>query len=118
VKGMPALYPVCEIDEIDVGGSLGFSIATKRGQEDIFLLRTAQSVLAYRNSCPHTGGPLDWVPNQFLNLDGDLIQCATHAALFRIGDGMCVRGPCAGQRLQALRLDVSDGFVSVELDFD
>ena len=83
--------------------------------EDIFLVRTPAGVVAYRNSCPHTGGPLDWVPDRFLNLDGDLIQCATHDALFRIDDGVCIKGPCAGQSLQAVSVEVAQGQVLVEV---
>jgi nitrite reductase/ring-hydroxylating ferredoxin subunit len=73
-------------------------------------------VFGYENSCPHTGGPLDWVPDQFLNLEGNLIQCATHDALFSIEDGLCLKGPCAGQSLHALAVEVDADRVSVILD--
>lgn len=43
-----------------------------------------------------------------LDLDGCYIQCATHDARFRIHDGYCVAGPCAGERLRALRLRVTE----------
>ena len=107
---------LCKLDEIPVSGSRGFSIATPDGAEDIFLVRASAGVVGYRNSCPHTGGPLDWVPDQFLNLDGDLIQCATHDAQFRINDGFCVKGPCAGLSLKAVVVEVSGEEVSVIVD--
>jgi nitrite reductase/ring-hydroxylating ferredoxin subunit len=100
-------YELCGADQIPVGASRGFSIATSTGPKDIFVVRTAAGVVAYRNHCPHTGGPLDWVPDQFLNPEGDLVQCATHHALFRIEDGLCVRGPCAGRSLRPVRLEVA-----------
>lgn len=62
----------------------------------------------YLNACPHTGGPLDWVPGRFLNAEGDLIQCSTHGALFRIEDGFCVAGPCAGASLTPVSLKIQD----------
>ncbi|MEE8263379.1 MAG: Rieske (2Fe-2S) protein, partial [Gammaproteobacteria bacterium] len=40
-----------------------------------------------------------WVPDQFLDETGNLLQCATHGALFRIEDGFCVAGPCTGASL-------------------
>lgn len=83
---------------------------------DLFLVRKGQHVYAYRNSCPHTGGPLDWVPDQFLNREGDLIQCATHDALFQIESGLCVSGPCSGERLTAVRVAIADGAVWLEAD--
>jgi nitrite reductase/ring-hydroxylating ferredoxin subunit len=97
-------------------GSRGFSVAVPEGVRDIFLVRKGARVFAYRNSCPHTGGPLDWVPDQFLTLAGDLIQCATHDALFSIEDGLCVKGPCAGQSLSALTVHVEGDRVSVVLN--
>jgi len=54
---------------------------------------------------------LNWVPDQFLDLTGDYIQCATHDALFRIADGVCVYGPSAGDRLTPLPTAVEAGEV-------
>lgn len=109
-------FEICRIDEIPLRGSRGFSVTTAGNIEDFFLVRMPSGVVAYRNSCPHTGGPLDWVPDQFLNLDGDLIQCATHDALFRIEDGACVKGPCAGRSLTAIPVEIEGQRVSVILD--
>jgi nitrite reductase/ring-hydroxylating ferredoxin subunit len=111
-------YKLCQLEEFPPGSSRGFTVVTPDGTEDIFLVRASACIVAYRNSCPHTGGPLDWVPDQFLSLDGDLIQCATHDALFRIDDGVCVKGPCTGQSLQAITVEVEGKQVSVILDKD
>jgi nitrite reductase/ring-hydroxylating ferredoxin subunit len=109
-------FELCHIDEIPLRGSRGFSVTTAGNVEDLFLVRLPSGVVAYRNSCPHTGGPLDWVPDQFLNLDGNLIQCATHDALFRIEDGACVKGPCVGRSLTAIPVKIERQRVSVILD--
>ena len=66
---------------------------------DILVVRRGTHVYGYHNNCPHTGGPLNWVPDQFFDLTGEYIQCATHGALFRIADGVCEYGPCDGDRL-------------------
>lgn len=107
------VFGLCRLSEIPAGSSRGFSLSAPAVREDIFLVRTLAGIYAYRNSCPHTGGPLDWVPDRFLNLDGNLIQCATHDALFRIEDGLCVKGPCAGRSLCAVAVEVSGEWVSV-----
>jgi nitrite reductase/ring-hydroxylating ferredoxin subunit len=51
------------------------------------------------------------LPDQFLDIDGGFIQCSVHGALFQIENGFCVRGPCAGQSLQPVALEISDGQV-------
>jgi nitrite reductase/ring-hydroxylating ferredoxin subunit len=56
------------------------------------------------------------MPDQFLNLDKDYIQCATHAALFRIEDGRCVAGPCRGDVLNALPLAVDKGEIFLDAE--
>ena len=100
---------LCRLDEIPAPGSKGFAFGAGAGRRDIFVVRDAGRVYAYDNSCPHTGGPLDWTPDRFLSLDKRLILCATHGALFRVRDGACVGGPCVGRSLAAVRISIVDG---------
>ena len=83
---------------------------------DVFVVRQGAQVFGYLNSCPHTGGPLDWVPGQFLNLDKDYIQCATHDALFQLHDGECVAGPCKGDSLATVPVSIEAGDVVMWMD--
>ena len=75
------------------------------------MLRRDHGVFAYRNSCPHRGTPLDWHPDRFLDASGQLILCATHGAMFRIADGFCVSGPCAGASLAAVGIEIHGGTI-------
>ena len=102
---------LCRLDELPDPGSKAFMVEGDQGPEEIFLVRRGQGVFAYRNQCPHTGGPLDWMPDQFLDLDKRHIQCATHDARFRIEDGFCLIGPCAGQVLESVPVRVEAGRV-------
>lgn len=111
-----ATIELCSLNDIDIQGSRGFSIDTLQGRDELFVVRSGNAVFVYRNSCPHTGGPLDWVPDQFLSIDSDWIQCATHDALFRIEDGVCVKGPCAGQSLKPVAVEIIGDSVMVDLD--
>ncbi len=69
-------------------------------------MRRDGECFAYRNSCPHTGSPLDWVEHQFLDMEGALIQCAVHDARFLIDTGECVAGPCPGESLEPLPIEL------------
>ena len=75
-----------------------------------------QSIYAYANHCPHTGSPLDWMPDEFLSIDKKHIQCATHDALFRIDDGRCVSGPCHGDSLEAILVEIRFGWIFLHTD--
>jgi nitrite reductase/ring-hydroxylating ferredoxin subunit len=103
--------PLCRLADLADPGTRGFRAWREGVPVEIFLVRQGDRVFAYCNSCPHTGGPLDWVPDQFLDADQALIQCATHAALFRIEDGHCIAGPCTGQSLTAVPVVVRGGEV-------
>ena len=65
----------------------------------IVLFRVGERVLAYHNCCPHFSLPLNYEPGLFHILEGGLLMCAHHTSMFRIEDGDCVDGPCAGARL-------------------
>ena len=101
---------VCSLDDIGDPGARGFSLALPDGGTlEGFVVRKGADAFAYVDSCPHTGAPLAWTPDQYLDPDGMYIQCALHGALFVPGSGYCVRGPCAGASLSKLELVDRDG---------
>lgn len=104
---------LCLVDELDDPGAKGLMIELPDSgkQIEILLVRKAGEIYAYHNRCPHTGIQLEWIPDQFLDLDGHYIQCATHGALFRMQDGYCLRGPCTGDFLTQLNVQQVDGVV-------
>ena len=109
-------YLLCRMDELTDPGSKGSKLVLGDVVHTVFVVRSNDRVYGYINSCPHTGGPLDWMQDQFLSIDKSYIQCATHAALFRLDDGMCIAGPCAGDQLTAVALQVESGDVFLLTD--
>ena len=93
---------LCQLDELEDGSARGFNI----DGESIFAVHKRGEIRVYRNSCPHLGVELNWMPDQFMDLDGELIQCATHGALFLVEDGLCVAGPCQGEFLQPVSFEI------------
>lgn len=100
---------ICALERLSDPGSYGFSLESGGELVEGFIVRRDGECFAYRNQCPHTGSPLDWVEHQFLDLDETLIQCAVHDARFLIDSGECVFGPCPGASLEALAIRVEDG---------
>lgn len=101
---------LCALADIADPGSKGFMY---RAGEKLFLgfvVRLGDEVFGYVDRCPHTGLPLAPVPDRYLTRESDLILCGSHGALFRIGDGLCVAGPCAGRVLWRwpVRIDGAD----------
>jgi nitrite reductase/ring-hydroxylating ferredoxin subunit len=103
---------LCQLDDIPDGGAKGFAPPPGRFT-GLFAVRRGQAVWVYLNSCPHLGVSLDIAPDRFLDARRQHIQCSTHGALFRIEDGFCLKGPCAGERLTHVPARVADGAVLV-----
>ena len=70
--------------------------------------------MIYVNACPHLGVPLDWAPDRFLSTDGEHIVCSMHGAIFEIGTGLCLHGPCAGERLEVVAFEIVAGEIMVD----
>ena len=63
---------------------------------------------AFRNLCPHWSTPLDEDgPGLFDPATSELV-CQTHGARFELTTGRCTTGPCRGQSLESLSVDVDD----------
>ena len=105
------MQKICNLDEFPASGCVEFTLHGEGRDFPCFLVRHEGGLSAYRNCCPHTGAPLNWNPNVFLNVEGTLIQCAIHGAQFRINDGHCLYGPCAGQSLDPVSVVMNEGEV-------
>ena len=104
--------PLCAIDDLEDRCAMELVIEERQ----LFAIRQDNTIFAYWNLCPHRSTPLNWVPNQFLDVENQLIQCTLHGALFEIDTGLCIAGPCSGDNLQPVELRCEDKFYYVAAD--
>ena len=103
---------LCRLEEIPEGGARGFPPAPG-GFTGLVAVRRGGAVHVYVNACPHLGIPLDSLPDRFLDGARRHLVCTAHGARFRVEDGFCTAGPCAGAWLEAVAARVEDGMVRV-----
>lgn len=98
---------VAPLDEVPTDGTLLFEARRgRRGTEGI-LRRDGETALAWRNACPHE--PDVRLDEGFgARVTDDHIVCHKHGARFVCGDGFCTRGPCRGQSLEPILVEVRD----------
>lgn len=84
--------------------------------ESLILHRDGDAVRAWLNVCPHAGRRLDWAPGEFLRSKKGFLVCAVHGAEFELSEGLCVGGPCRGDHLRAVAVEVRDGVVRLAED--
>ena len=102
---------ICRVSDLDEQGSRAFTMGTGNWPLRGFIVRAGNAVCGYVNSCPHARHPLNLLPHRFLTADSALIVCSSHGALFEKSTGRCVAGPCAGQSLRKVPLQIEAGFV-------
>ncbi len=103
---------LCRLEEIEEGGAREFGPEPGRFLS-MFAVRRGDTVVVYEKCCPHLGVPLNWAPDRFLDARRRHILCGTHGALFRVEDGVCVKGPCVGAALTPVPRRVENGVVLV-----
>lgn len=103
-------YPLCRLDEIPDGSATAVESVAALGGESVILARRGDELRAWLNVCPHAGRRLDYAPGRFL-LKDELLICAVHGASFNRNDGICVAGPCRGEHLRALAVELRGGEV-------
>lgn len=105
--------PAIPCDALAEGATRACVVGTADGPRHLIVVRSAGTHRAYLNSCPHQGVRLDWQPGVFLDVEGAHLQCSMHGALFRLRDGQCVAGPCAGRALLSVPLLEKDGLLGI-----
>ncbi len=99
------------VEKITQGGFAEAEVVIDGDAESLVLYREGDSVRGFLNICPHAGRRLDWAPGQFLKSREGHLVCAAHGASFALDSGQCVAGPCKGDRLRAVAVQVRDGHV-------
>jgi nitrite reductase/ring-hydroxylating ferredoxin subunit len=104
---------LCALSDLADPGARGFEYRDGDLRFAGFLVRQGEAVFGYLDRCPHAGWPLAMAPDRYLTREGDLILCSGHGALFRPEDGVCIGGPCAGERLSPWPVRVEAGAVVI-----
>jgi nitrite reductase/ring-hydroxylating ferredoxin subunit len=105
------LVTLCALSGIEDGGFAEVEALIEGAPESLILHRDGSAVRAWFNVCPHAGRRLDWAPGKFLKSKEGLLVCAVHGASFELQRGECVAGPCRGDCLRAVAVEVRDDAV-------
>lgn len=107
-----------ELEGLADGGSRAFTLGEGDWPLRGILVRDGDAVHAYVNRCPHAGHQLNFMSDNFLTPDRQLIICRSHGAMFDKASGVCVYGPCTGDALKRVEVVVEAGKVKLRDDVD
>lgn len=103
--------PLITLDSIEDGGFAEVEASLDGDAESLIIHRSGANARAWLNVCPHAGRRLDWAPGKFLKSKEGHLICAAHGASFELERGDCIAGPCRGDSLRAVAVEVRDGQV-------
>jgi nitrite reductase/ring-hydroxylating ferredoxin subunit len=99
---------VAKVGELAHGTSKKFTLEWGGAPVEAMLINYEGDLYAYLNRCRHIALSLDWVDNQFFTEDKRYLICANHGATYEPTTGVCVWGPCGGEYLQRVALEIED----------
>jgi nitrite reductase/ring-hydroxylating ferredoxin subunit len=106
-----AKIKIARTEDVPDGKTIKFRIPGNGRPLDGFLARFQGKLIAYENRCRHLPVSLDFFDGRFFTQDGQHFVCHNHNALYEPLTGLCVQGPCEGQSLKPLPIEVADGDV-------
>lgn len=109
---------LCRLADLEQYGSRAFTFGGGAWPLRGFVVRHGDEVRGYVDRCPHAGHPLALRPHRFLTPDRVMILCSSHGALFEKDAGRCLAGPCAGEQLRPVPLEVIGDIVLIAADAD
>jgi nitrite reductase/ring-hydroxylating ferredoxin subunit len=102
------------LSDIPDPGAKAFYFENSQGEKTGgFVVRIGPVIRVYINACPHTGAPLNWQEDRFLDYSQTDIICTMHGARFTPETGYCTLGPCKDDNLTPLPFEISNGRVVV-----
>jgi naringenin degradation protein FdeD len=109
---------VCRLADLEEHGARAFTVGGGDWPLRGFVVLCGKEVRGYVNHCPHAGHPLNLRPHRFLTPDRAMILCSSHGALFEKDAGRCLAGPCAGEQLRPVPLEVIGDVVQIAANAD
>jgi nitrite reductase/ring-hydroxylating ferredoxin subunit len=102
---------LCRVEELARTGAKSVVLGEGADRLDVVIVDRGGARHAYINECPHQFIPLETFPDHFFAEGGRHLVCSGHGALFVPETGLCVEGPCEGERLQRLVIVEQNGAI-------
>ncbi|TDR82061.1 Rieske (2Fe-2S) protein [Paludibacterium purpuratum] len=103
---------ICASDAVlERGTAFRFEIPAEPRNLPAFVIRYQGKVYGYINACRHMPVQLDWREGEVFDLSGHFLICSLHGARYLPDSGLCIGGPCRGQRLLPLTTKEANGMI-------
>ena len=108
------MQKLCALSDVLETGGVVVQVGMDDGPRSVAVFRVENDVRAYLNICPHMGRSLDFAPGEFLFTQRGELVCPHHGACFELTDGVCTEGPCRGEALKSVAIEIVGGSVIIK----
>lgn len=105
------IHQLAKIEEIKEGKWYEFNLQTDSQLISLMLKLSDGKYVAYKNSCPHQGRRMNYSIGKFLLTEEGNLVCPAHGAEFLPETGFCVNGPCKGESLEPIHIQLNEDLV-------
>lgn len=105
------MTPLARFDALPDPGAIVVEIEQAGARLSLILTRSGDRVSAFRNKCPHAGYPLQRADGRIVIQEKRYLVCTAHGASFTLTEGACAGGPCNGDPLERIAVEVRGGLV-------
>jgi len=102
---------LARVEDIPDPGAIIVRAGEGENAISLILTRSGVSVACFRNRCAHANYPLQRADGRIVVQQGRYLVCAAHGASYTLDGGACAGGPCNGDPLEKIEVEVRDGGV-------
>ena len=97
---------LCALADLAATGAKEITLLKEGAPYPILVVKDAGGVRAFENLCPHARLPLNTEADKFFDVSRTVLVCVNHGAHFDPFTGVCLRGPCKGERLRVFPVTI------------
>lgn len=102
------IHRLSPIQDVAEGKWYEFNLQLETGLFSLMLQLKNGEYTAFKNFCPHQGRRMNYSVGMFLTTKEGNLVCPAHGAEFKPEDGLCVNGPCLGQSLESVHIQINE----------
>ena len=98
-------------EEVPDAGAIVVYAGEGESSVSLILTRRGEAVSCFRNRCAHANYPLQRADGRIVVQEARYLVCAAHGASYTLDDGACAGGPCNGDPLEQIEIEIRGGVV-------
>ena len=111
---VPRGAALARLEDVPEAGAIVVYAGEGDARVSLVLTRRGETLACFRNRCAHANYPLQRADGRIVVQEGRYLVCAAHGASYTLDDGACAGGPCNGDPLERIDVEIREGMVTTK----